>query len=410
MAFAAQKKLPKLFGQEVETGGKTTSIKESDMSLCRLTGLFCVASLWAALAAAPALGQQEIVIGHVAGYSGPVTKDATEMGAGAQVYFDAVNAKGGVLGRKLRLLVVDDHFKPEETSQLILSMNGKVSALLPAVGSLQFDRVMKDGVLDRINMPIIGTIPGVESFRVPMHKNLFHFRAGDFDQLEKMVDLTTSVGQNKIAVLATNNPNGEQVTAYLTQTLGKRNLKLVAAGKYDIAQKLDFSAAIKSYLEAKPDVIILVGPPFATAQFIKDAKTAGVTGALWGLSYTDFKLVGKIAGGQLARGVAIAQVFPNPNNRTIPLVKEFRENFDKYGKTPGAVPSHFNLEGYIAAKLVVEAIRRSKDSSPDGVRRGLEMLREYDMGGYLVDFSPSKHNGSTFVDLSMIAASGELIY
>jgi len=370
----------------------------------RLAGVL----LAGALAAAPAYSQ-EIVIGHVAGYTGPVTKDATEMGAGAQVYFDAVNAKGGVLGKKLKLLAVDDHFKPEESSNLILSLSGKVSALLPAVGSLQFDRVMKDGVLDKIAMPIVGTIPGVESFRVPMHKNLFHFRAGDFDQLEKMVDLTTSVGQSKIAVLATNNPNGDQVTTYLTQTLGKRNLKLVATGKYDITAKIDFTPAIKSYLETRPDVIILVGPPFATAQFVKDAKNAGVTGSLYGLSYTDFKLVGKVAGNQLARGVAIAQVLPNPNNRTIPLVKEFRENFDKYGKVQG-VPSHFNLEGYIAAKLIVEAIKRSKDASGDGVRRGLEMLREYDMGGYLVDFSPSKHNGSTFVDLSMIAATGELIY
>jgi ABC-type branched-subunit amino acid transport system substrate-binding protein len=377
----------------------------------RFSGLAC--SLFLALVlgtlSSVAGAQQDIVIGHVAGYTGPVTKDATEMGAGAQVYFDAVNANGGVLKRKLRMLVIDDHFKPDETVQLIGSLNGKVAALLPPVGSANFDKVIKDGVLEKVNFPILGVIPGVESFRQPLRKNLFHFRAGDFDQLEKMVVLTTSVGQNKVGVLATDNPNGESVIAYLNDTLSRRNLKLAVAAKYVIGPKIDWAPVLKSFQQAQPDVIILVGPPFATAAFIKEAKTANLGSALYGLSYTDFRLTTKVAGNTLARGVAIAQVLPNPSNRTVPLVKEFRDNFEKYSKVQG-VPSHFNLEGYIAAKLIVEAIRRSKDASPAGVTRGLETLKDYDLGGYLVDFSPTKHNGSTYVDMSMIAASGELIY
>ena len=169
---------------------------------------------------------------------------------------------------------------------------------------------------------------------------------------------------------------------------------------------VDLSLEISSGMPAHalfPSPIIL---PYVTHE---QAKSAGLASSLYGLSYTDFRLATKVAGKKLARGVAISQVLPNPNNRTLPLIKEFRANFEKYGKTKD-IPSHFNLEGYIAAKLIVEAIRRSKDSSPQGVTRGLEMLRNYDMGGYLVDFSPTKHNGSRFVDLSMIGATGELIY
>lgn len=378
------------------------------MKLVRQASSFVLALVLGSLAS-HAGAQQEIVIGHVAGYTGPVTKDATEIGAGAQVYFDAVNASGGVLKRKVRMLVIDDHFKPDETVQQITALKGKVSALLPPVGSAQFDKVLKEGVLEKIDFPILGVIPGVESFREPLRKNMFHFRAGDFDQIAKMIDLTTSVGMSKIGVLATNNPNGDQVTAFMQDVLAKRKLKLAAVGKYDIGPKIDWAPAIKAFKETQPDVVVLVGPPFATAGFIKEAKSAGVGSALYGLSYTDFRLAGKVAGPQLARGVAIAQVFPNPNNRTLPLIKEFRDNFEKYGKVQG-VPSSFNLEGYIAGKLLVEAIRRSKDASPAGVRRGLEMLRDYDMGGFIVDFSPDKHNGSTFVDMSMISASGELIF
>lgn len=378
------------------------------MKLVRRASSLVLALVLGSLAS-QAGAQQEIVIGHVAGYTGPVTKDATEIGAGAQVYFAAVNASGGVLKRKVRLLVIDDHFKPDETVQQIAALKGKVAALLPPVGSAQFDKVLKEGVLEKVDFPILGVIPGVESFREPLRKNMFHFRAGDFDQIAKMIDLTTSVGMSKIGVLATNNPNGDQVTAFMQDVLAKRKLKLAAVGKYDIGPKIDWTPAIKAFKETQPDVVVLVGPPFATAGFIKEAKSAGVSSALYGLSYTDFRLAGKVAGPQLARGVAIAQVFPNPNNRTLPLIKEFRDNFEKYGKVQG-VPSSFNLEGYIAAKLLVEAIKRSKDASPAGVTRGLEMLRDYDMGGFVVDFSPTKHNGSTFVDMSMISASGELIF
>jgi len=156
-------------------------------------------------------------------------------------------------------------------------------------------------------------------------------------------------------------------------------------------------------------MILLVGPPFATAAFIKEAKSAGIGSSLYGLSYTDFRLAVKLAGNQMARGVAIAQVFPNPANRVVPIIKEFRGDFEKYGKVQG-VPSHFNLEGYLAAKILLEGIRRSKDASGAGTIRGLEMLHDWDMGGYVVDFSPTKHNGSRFVDMSIISASGELIY
>ena len=377
--------------------------------LSRSTAAGIALLLSASFAFAQKKEPKEIVIGHVAGYTGPVTKDATEMGAGAQVYIDALNAKGGVLGRKVRLLMIDDHFKGDESVKELLALKGKVAAVLPPVGSAQFTQVLKEGVVEKIDYPILGVIPGVESFREPLRKNLFHFRAGDFDQISKMIDLTTSVGQNKIGVLATDNPNGDQVIAFMQDQLAKKNLKLAAVQKYVIGPKIDWTPMVKGFQETQPDMVLLVGPPFATAAFIKEAKSAGLGSTLFGLSYTDFRLATKLAGNQLARGVAIAQVFPNPANRVVPIIREFRNDFEKYGKVQG-VPSHFNLEGYLAAKILVEAIRRSKDASGPGTLRGLEMLHDWDMGGYVVDFSPTKHNGSRFVDMSIIAASGELIY
>jgi ABC-type branched-subunit amino acid transport system substrate-binding protein len=379
------------------------------LNLLRLAVVSIIAALLSASAFAQKKESKEIVIGHVAGYTGPVTKDATELGEGAQVYFDAINARGGVLGRQIKFLKIDDHFKGDETVKELLALKGKVAAVMPPVGSAQFTQALKEGVVEKVDYPILGTIPGIESFRDPLRRNLFHYRAGDYDQIQKMIELTTSVGQNKVGVLATDNPNGEQVIAFMSDQLAKKNLKLAAVAKYVIGPKIDWAPMIKVYQQAQPDMILLVGPPFATAAFIKEAKTAGISSTLFGLSYTDFRLASKVAGNQLARGVAIAQVFPSPTNRVMPLIKEFRDNFEKYSKVQG-VPSAFNLEGYIGAKILVEAIRRSKDASGPGTLRGLEMLKDWDMGGYVVDFSPTKHTGSRFVDMSMIGATGDLIY
>jgi len=71
--------------------------------------------------------------------------------------------------------------------------------VLPPVGSAQFTQAMKEGVVEKVDYPILGTIPGIESFRDPLRRNLFHFRAGDYDQIKKMIELTTGWGRTRSA-------------------------------------------------------------------------------------------------------------------------------------------------------------------------------------------------------------------
>src|SRR4030095_5994135 len=91
---------------------------------------------------------KEILIGHVCSYTGPVAKDPIEMGEGGPVLSDSVHDKGGVLGRKLRMVVADDGFKPDATVQLIGEMKGKVVALLPITGSANSAALVKGKLLE----------------------------------------------------------------------------------------------------------------------------------------------------------------------------------------------------------------------------------------------------------------------
>jgi len=359
----------------------------------------------AAKKAAP--GSGDIVIGHVCGYTGPATNDANQMGAGAQVLIDSINARGGFNGRKFRMLVADDQFKPDNTIKMVEEMKGKAIALLPITGSTNAAAMVK---ANNLAMPLVGTIPAPDIVRDWQNPNVFHIRASDREQAERVLEQQLTIGLTKIALLVPNNPSGEQTTRLAEAYLAKRNLKLAANGIYLLAgPKVDLAPGMKG-LEGKDyQAVIVFGPPPIIAQAIKAVKTAGVTAQLYAFSYADAPLIVKVAGKDLAHGVAIAQVMPNLSNKSLGIVKEFTENWAKYAKDKGE-PTFFNIEGYISAKLIVEAVRRSKDPSPEGVRRGLETMTKYDLGGYIIDFSPTKHWGSQFVELSLIGGSGRLVY
>jgi ABC-type branched-subunit amino acid transport system substrate-binding protein len=263
---------------------------------------------------------------------------------------------------------------------------------------------------NNLAIPLVGTIPAPDIVREWPNPNVFHIRASDREQAERVLEQQLTIGLRDIALLVPNNPSGEQLTKLTEGYLAKRNLKLAANAVYLLAgPKVDLEPGLKALQGKNYQSVVVFGPPPIIAQAIKAVKTAGVTAQLYAFSYADAPLIVKVAGKEFAHGVAIAQVMPNLNNKTLGIVKEFHDNWAKHAKDKGA-PTFFNIEGYISAKLIVEAVRRSKDPSPEGVRKGLESMAKYDLGGYVIDFSPTKHWGSQFIELSLIGGSGRLVY
>jgi len=262
-------------------------------------------------------------------------------------------------------------------------------------------------------VPLVGTIPSPDVLREWQNPNVFHIRAGDREQAERILEQQVTIGLTNIALLVPNNPSGDQLTKLTEAFLAKRNLKLAANGVYLLAgPKVDMDPGLKALQGKSYQSILIFGPPPIIATAIKEMRSRGETAQLYAMSYADSALIVKVAGAQLAHGVAISQVMPNINNKSLGLIKEFHDAWAKYAKAKDlkTPPTFFNLEGYVSARLIVEAVRRSKDASPEGVRRGLETMGKYDLGGYVIDFSPTKHQGSTFVELSLIGASGRLVY
>ena len=190
------------------------------------------------------------------------------------------------------------------------------------------------------------------------------------------------------------------------EMLAKRSLK-PAAVAVQPKNSLKVDSAVALVMEAQPQVVLLVAnTPVATAM-IKELRAQNNPAFIFTTSTVDAEqLVTQL--GKIAAGVAVAQSVPNPYKATAPIAMEFQNRVKSLGLDT-ARGNFASLEGYIAARVVAEGLRRAgRNPSRKDLVRGLESLKRFNLGGFLLDFAPQQHEGSRFVDLSLIGAEGRI--
>ena len=340
---------------------------------------------------APARGA-DIVVGHVAGFTGPAAKDAADLHLGARVFFDAVNDRGGLEGKRFRIVRADDRFDAKETKRLVGGMVGRVSALLPIVGSAGMLELIERGLLDGVDLPIVGSVPSPEATRV-FQRNIFHYRASDADQIRVLARQLVSLGYREIGVIAAHKPFGVQSTLLAEQSVTAQGARLTCKTVFKLGEPASLAESIAEVKQHTAQALIVLAPPEATAEVAQALHRERVSMRLYALSYADHRLLHQGLG-TAAAGVGIVQVMPSLGKFELPLIQAFSNDFRRHADK-GSTPNYLNLEGYISARLIFEAIRRSKDTSAEGVRKGLEQLSPLDLGGMIIQFSADKHTGST---------------
>ncbi len=143
------------------------------------------------------------------------------------------------------------------------------------------------------------------------------------------------------------------------------------------------------------------------AAFIKEMKKAGANPTFWNVSFVGSKALAKELDKE-GRGVQIYQVVPFPWDGSVPVVKEYQRLLVE--NTKGEQPGFGTLEGYIAAKVMVEGLRRAgRNLNRDGFIRAMETIQDYDVGGFKVSFGPGRRSGSQFVDLTIISKDQKFV-
>lgn len=371
---------------------------------------------WRCLAAAAALAalqvlpaRADVVIGQVAPLSGVLATTGQQMVLGGKIYFDWVNAHGGVHGEMIRVVVADDGYKVDETLRLTreLVADDQVVALFGFAGTANIARLLDDEVLARAGIALVAPYTGGEPLRTPFNPWIFHVRAGYADEAEHMIKQLTTQGIRRVAVLYQDDAFGKAGLAGVEAALRRRQLEVAAAAPYE--RNTDrVEAAVQQVLAAQAQAVIMVAVNKPAAAFVRQYREAGGGGQLFNISVVDPAELVKLAGLQHARGLGISQVVPYPYQGTLPAVREFQRLMRQYA--PEAEVNYTNFEEFLGAKVLVEALRRAGPKpTRAAVIRALESLASLDLGGVRVGFSRDNRIGSRFVEVTVIGSSGKLL-
>ena len=375
------------------------------MTTRRQFTLAAAASMLAAPALLKAQGNNKIILGQSAPFSGPAAELGIQFHQGAKLWLDQVNAQGGIAGKTLEIKTLDDGYEPERcaanTQKLIAE---DVYALFGYIGTPTSLAALP--LLTKAQIPFIAPFTGAMGLREPFNRQVFHLRASYNDETALIVRQLTHLGLKKIAVFYQNDAYGQAGLAGVTQALDKQGLKPVATATVE-RNSVDVAAAVKTLNAAAPDAVVQITAYKASAAYIRAARKAGYGGTFYNVSFVGTQALADELGKDGA-GVVVSQVMPSPYSPARPIAREFAEAVKKAG---GNAQANFSsMEGYLAAKVLTEGLKRAGNrlGSRDGLIQGLEAMGSQSLGGFQVEFSATDHVASSFVELSMLTGDGRV--
>ena len=358
--------------------------------------------------AEPGITASTITLGMSAPFSGPNGAYGLDMRQTIEAYFEQVNKAGGVNGRKLELVALDDGYETERTvaNTKTLIKDKNAFALLAYYGSSPTTEAMNT-VFGPAKVPLVGTISGAASLREPLSSNpnsryMFNVRASYADETDVIVDQMVSLGLKNIAIFYQNDGFGKSGLDGVTTALKKHKLAPAAVGTVE-RNSLDVAKAVEAIAKTTPQAVVMVTLYKPTAAFVKAMKKAGQNPMLMTLSPVG---AGKLAEelGAESRGIGISQVVPYPWNNVTPVVRDYQKLSPKGGN------SYYGMEAYLMARTMVEGLKRAgKDPSREKLVSALEGLNNSDLGGYYLNYDSNSRLGSRFVELTVIGAGGKVL-
>jgi ABC-type branched-subunit amino acid transport system substrate-binding protein len=348
------------------------------------------------------------VVGQIGPFTGLPSPDASDIHTGAKAYFELVNKSGGVNGHRISLFELDDQFNAEGfKAAWQKAAQNKPIALLSPVGSAALSAMMQQKMLDDARFVIINAVPGADALRSPGHPKLFHLRASDRDQYARMLAHGRTLGVTSVQVLYQDLPIGHQGMAAVKELAAGLGYTAMG-GSMSVHDAPALAQAAKAIQAADSQSVIVIGSPKFMADAIKQLRDAGYVRSVMALSYLSAPLLVQAAGEASARGVGIAQTYPNPNGHGLVLQAEFQTTMARFAPEVKTYTA-FQLEGYLSARVLVDALRRAKNASPEALMEALHGMGEIDYGGFRANFGKS-NSGGNWVDMSVIDSGGKLRY
>jgi branched-chain amino acid transport system substrate-binding protein len=367
---------------------------------------FTFAAGAASLAQFPAARAQSdrIVLGQSAAFTGPAAQLGIQFHAGAKLFFDRLNTQGGVAGRSVEIVKLDDGYEPDRcaanTQKLI---DDDVFALFGYIGTPT--SIVALPLATKAKVPFIAPFTGAMALRAPLNRYAFHVRASYNDETALIVRQLHNVGITKVAVFYQNDAYGKAGLDGVTLALDALGLKPIAVATVE-RNSVDVAKAVQTINAAAPEAVVQISAYKSCAAYIRAARKAGYGGGFYNVSFVGTQALADELGAEGA-GVVVSQVMPTPYSNAKGISREFVE---AVRKSNGAVSANFSsMEGFVAAKVLSEGLLRANGrGGREGLINGLESIGRQTYGGFNVNLSHTDHVASSFVELSMLTGDGRV--
>lgn len=368
----------------------------------RAIALLCLSLAAAADAAArqPGVSDTRVLFGQSAAFSGPARDLGTNMRLGIGAAFREANLRGGVHGRKLELVSLDDAYEPEaaiaNTRQLI--EKDDVFALVGAVGTPTSRSAVP--VARQAGVPYVGPFTGAEFLRDPKLHNVVNLRASYYQETEEIVGrLIEDRGIKRVGVFYQDDSFGRAGYRGVVQALGRRNLRPAAVGTYP-RNTLAVKTALLDLRAGSPGAVVLVGAYQPVAALISWARFIGFDPVFATISFVGSNALARKLGPD-GVGVFVTQVVPFPTDDVFPVTRSYRRALAAHA--PAAEPEFVSFEGYLVGRMAAVALEMC---GPTPNRAcfldALSGKSEIDLDGFLLRFGIGDNQGSDAVFLTVI--------
>jgi branched-chain amino acid transport system substrate-binding protein len=366
--------------------------------------------LGVATAALPALAQSragdkgDILIGRSTALSGPMAPFLAPIHQGQEAALADFNAAGGVAGRKVQLMSLDDGFEAPrslENARKLVQESGVV-AMFGQAGTSQV--LAQLPLLEQTRTPLVGIYTGSPAVRLARSPWLFTTNASYSDEMVKIIRNLVAIQTTRIGVAYENNDFGKLALPLVEKAIAAEGATLVGAQPMQSSgQDADSAAKALAALQPQAVVMIAAGPPVVA--YVR-AHKANLGVPVYTLSLGAGAQAIRALGDD-ARGLAVARTTPSPTRLTTKIARDFQASMKQHGH-----PADYDrFVGYLDARVLIEGLRAAGPNvSGPTLATALEGLHRLDLGGHTYQFSAQNRNGSNFVDIAVIGPGGTYMH
>ena len=370
-------------------------------------GLTLACSLWLGsfggfLPASAESTTAPLVLGQSLPLSGPSAQLGLEYRRGAKAWFDAVNRDGGIHGRRIELVSLDDQYEPEQTlaNTRQLLKRSDLLALFGYVGTPTTKVVLP--LIESAAVPLVAPMTGASLLRRADLRMVFNLRASYCREIAAMVNELVRDAQHRIAIVYQNDAFGQDGLEGALIALRQHGLKPVLTTT--VARNSDqVGDALRELKQVNPNGVLIISAYVSSAALSTALRQSGNRAQIMNVSFVGTKALQRAMPVGESNGIGVTQVVPFPWNRWIPVVADYQRCLQRHD-----VEARFgftSLEGYLAARMITEALERA-GAAPTraSLANALESIQGVDFGGFRLDMSSDDHQASEFVELTFLGS------